>query len=139
MARKLALLAVAGVIAAVVFVEFTGVDAPAPSWMRPVIADGRASLYEHIDMINPGSPLTFTHARCRADGAMLVFYTNRWFWVAPSYFVIDVQAGWERRSPPRSFSGGVLDAAVIEYGDDLAGFFEPHGEIACPAEMPAAI
>lgn len=132
MARRLTLLAFAALVVFIAIVEIAGGDASAPEWMRPVVEDGRASLYQNLDMIDPGSPLIFTHARCRADGAMLLFYANRWLWVWPKYFVADVPATWERQSPPRSFGGGVLEAMTIEYGQDLSEYFEGAGEVACP-------
>jgi hypothetical protein len=132
MARRLTLLTITVLITFIALLEIASGDAPAPGWMRPVVEDGRASLYQNIDVIGPGSPLIFTHARCRADGAMLLFYANRWLWVSPSYFVVDVPATWERQSEPRSFGGGVLEAMTIEYGNDLSEYFERAGEVACP-------
>ncbi len=137
MARRLTLVALAVLVAFIAIVEIASGDARAPEWMRPLVEDGRASLHQNIDVIAPGSPLIFTHARCRADGAMLLFYANRWLWVWPSHFVVDVPATWEGQSQPRSFGGGVLEAMTIEYGQDLSEYFEGAGEVACPPVQAA--
>jgi hypothetical protein len=106
-------------------------DARAPEWMRPAVEDGRESLRNNMDTVRAG-PLVFAGARCRSDGAFLLFFTYRWLLVVPDLLFVDVQAGWENDPRPGSYGGGYANALAIEYGHDLSGYFGQHREIACP-------
>lgn len=125
-------------LAAGLVVSAPRADAAAPDWMRPAIDDGRKSLYTNMDTARQGSPVVFTGARCRGDGAFLLFYEHRWLWLAPVQLDVQVPSDWMSEPPPRSFPGGVADGLAIEYGEDLAGYFAAHGEIRCPDEPTRA-
>ncbi len=130
MTDRLRLLFVGLGVIAVVLVAFPA-DARAPEWMRPAIEDGRESIRANMDTVQAG-PLVFAGARCRSDGAFLLFFGFHWLFIVPDRLVVEVPAGWEDDPRPRSFAGGYADALAIEYGHDLSGYFEQHGEIACP-------
>lgn len=130
MTDRLRLLVLGLGVIAVMLVVFP-VDAGAPEWMRPAIEDGRESLRSNMDTVGAG-PLVFAGARCRSDGAFLLFFGYHWLFVVPDHLVVDVRPGWENDPRPRSFAGGYARALTIEYGHDLAGYFGQHREIACP-------
>jgi hypothetical protein len=125
---------VIGLVALVLVVSTPTIDAAAPDWMEPAIVDGRTSIETNMDTARQGSPVVFTGARCRADGAFLLFYGHRWLWVAPVEFAVEVPADWMSQPEPRSFAGGVADGLAIDYGADLYGYFSRHGEIGCPEQ-----
>lgn len=52
-------------------VSAPGADAAAPDWMDPAIEDGRTGIETNMDTARQGSPVVFTAARCRGDGAFL--------------------------------------------------------------------
>lgn len=128
---------VVAVIALVLVASAPRADAAAPDWMRPAIRDGRTGIETNMDTARQGSPVVFTAARCRGDGALLLFYEHRWLWIAPAAFAVEVPADWMSDPPPRSFAGGMADGLAIDYGADLAGYFADHDEIRCP-EQPIA-
>ncbi len=123
--------------AVVLIVSAPSADAPAPDWMEPAIADGRTAIETNMDTARQGSPIVFTGARCRADGAFLLFYEHRWLWVAPVELAVEVPADWMSQPKPRSFAAGVADGLAIDYGTDLSGYFAGDGEIGC-AHQPVA-
>jgi hypothetical protein len=125
---------VIALVAVVLVVSAPRADAAAADWMRPAIDDGRNSIYTNMDTARQGSPVVFTGARCRSDGALMLFYEHRWLWVAPVELAVEVPSDWMSEPAPRSFAGGVADGLAIDYGDDLAGYFADHGEIRCPEQ-----
>ena len=58
-------------------------DAQAPEWMKPLVEDGRTGILQNVDFARTGSPVAFTEARCRADGALLLLYTQRLLRLVP--------------------------------------------------------
>jgi hypothetical protein len=67
-----ALVAIALVIGVASVVTSPSQDAASPEWLEPLIEDGRASLLDRLDLIEPGTPLAFTGARCRSDGTVVL-------------------------------------------------------------------
>lgn len=106
--RRLAIaVAAVVVIAAGVAVLAPGPrDVDVPAHLRGAVADARASLLDHIDLIEPGSPLVLTDLRCRVDGGVLVTFTNRWLWVVERHYYVQSDGP---PSGPGSFGGGVLN------------------------------
>lgn len=125
---------VIALVAVVLVVSAPRADAAAPDWMRTTIEDGRAGIRTHMDTARQGSPVVFTAARCRGDGAYLLFFEHRWLWIASVQFAVEVPADWMSAPAPRSFAGGVADGMTIEHGDELAGYFADHGETRCPEQ-----
>jgi hypothetical protein len=83
-------------------------DIDVPERLETAVADGRASLLDHLDLVEPGTRPALTGFRCRDDGGVLLFFTNRWLWlVERDYYV----ASDGPPDGPGSFGGGVLDLA----------------------------
>lgn len=94
-------------------------DADAPEWMEPMVDAGRSSLLEHLDLIEPGSPLVLVSAQCRDDGAVRLNYENRWLWLVHRQYYAEAAPGWVSGS----MGGGVLHPP----DEWLAG----HSEVSC--------
>jgi hypothetical protein len=107
-----------GVVALVVAAPSS--DADSPDWMEPMVEAGRASLLEHLDLIEPGSPLVLAGTECREDGAVRLFYENRYLWVFHRRYYAEAAPGWESGS----IGGGVLHVSDEDW---LAG----QAEIPC--------
>lgn len=106
-----------GVLALVVTAPST--DATAPGWMEPMVDAGRSSLLEHLDLIEPGSPLVLVSAHCRDDGAVRLIYENRWLWVVHRQYYTEAAAGRTQ---------GSMGGGVLHLPDEwLAG----HSEVGC--------
>lgn len=138
MARLPVAMAIVVALVALVLVASVQGDAAAPDWMKPAIRDGRTGIETNMDTARHGSPVVFTAARCRGDGAVLLFYEHRWLWIAPVEFAVEVPADWMSEPAPRSFAGGMADGLAIDYGADLAGYFVDHEEIRCPEQPMGA-
>ena len=94
-------------------------DADAPDWMEPMVEAGRAGLLEHLDLINPGSPLVLVSAQCREDGAVRMIYENRYLWVVHRQYYAEAAPGW--------VSGSMGGGVSHESEDWLAG----QAEVTC--------
>lgn len=129
---------VVALVAVVLVASAPSVDAAAPGWMQPAIDDGRIGIETNIDAARQGSPVVFTAARCRGDGALLLFYDHRWLWIAPVRFAVEVPADWMSEATQRSFAGGVADGLTVDYGADLSGYFANHSEVRCPEQPPSS-
>lgn len=104
-------------------------DAASPDWVKPLVDDGRASLLDNIDLIEPGSRLVFTGARCRSDGTIALFYENRWLWVVHRDYYAQTSPPYRGRG---GFSGGVLDGPIQddrELRDEV--WLAEHRDVAC--------
>lgn len=100
-------------------------DAASPEWMEPMVVAGRSSLLEHLDLIDPGSPLVLVSAQCRDDGAVRLVYENRWLWVVHRQYFADATPGW--------ISGSLGGGGLAHAPDDwLTG----HAEVSC-TDRPA--
>jgi hypothetical protein len=94
-------------------------DADSPDWMEPMVEAGRASLLEHLDLIEPGSPLVLVSVRCREDGAVRLTYENRYLWVVHRQYYAEAAPGW--------VSGSMGGGVIHESEDWLAG----QAEVTC--------
>jgi hypothetical protein len=102
-------------------------DADSPEWMEPMVDAGRASLLEHLDLIDPGSPLILVSAHCRSDGAVRLIYENRWLWLVDRQYYAEAAPGWVSGS----MGGGVLHAS-----DD---WLTSHSEVSCANRPPTSL
>jgi hypothetical protein len=94
-------------------------DADSPDWMEPMVEAGRASLLEHLDLIEPGSPQVLVSVRCREDGAVRLTYENRYLWVVHRQYYAEAAPGW--------VSGSMGGGVIHESEDWLAG----QAEVTC--------
>jgi hypothetical protein len=104
-------------------------DAASHDWLDPLIEDGRASLLAHLDLIEPGTPLAFTGARCRSDGTVVLFYANRFLWVIENAYYAQTSPPYRG---PDGFSGGLVDGASppgSELSDEV--WLAEHVEVSC--------
>lgn len=130
-------LAAVSAVVLVALVAAQPAEAEAPSWMRPLIDVGRDGISRNFDQARTGSQVAFTEARCRADGALLLLYTQRWMWLMPQHFGVEVPPDWQAQKA-WSFAGGVREALEVDYGENLDGYFATYPEIDCP-EDPLAV
>lgn len=116
----------AGLLVAALMVGFLAMvasapsrDADAPEWMEPMVDAGRSSLLEHLDLIEPGSPLVLVSTHCRDDGAVRLNYENRWLWLVHRQYYAEAEPGW---------GSGSMGGGVLHQPDEwLAG----HSEVSC--------
>lgn len=124
-----ALIAIALMIGAVTVMTRPSADARAPDWLEPLIDDGRASLLDHLDLIKPGTPLAFTGARCRSDGTVVLYYSNRFLWVIENAYYAQTSPPYRG---PDGFSGGFMDGPSppgSELSDEV--WLAEHTEVGC--------
>jgi hypothetical protein len=123
---------VTGLLAAVVALVASAPrrDAEIPEWMEPMVDAGRSSLLDHLDLIEPGSPLVLVSAQCRDDGAVRLLFENRWLWVVHRQYYAEAGPGWTSGS----MGGGTLhssddwlsDRTEVGCTDRPASSFGPH-------------
>ncbi len=102
-------------------------DADVPPRLAVYVQPARQSALDHLDLLEPGSRLRLIGARCREDGAALLRFTNRWWWLFPRTI--------EVRVDPNEGVGGGGYVEDSERNYEAEAFFAEAREIDC-AEAP---
>jgi hypothetical protein len=86
-------------VALVVLLPDRNPDADVPPQLAAYVEPARQDALTHLDLLEPGTRLRFIGARCREDGAALLSFTNRWWWLFPRTIEI-------RADPVAGLGGG---------------------------------
>jgi hypothetical protein len=122
--RIAAVLAIAFVVLVVGWsVTGPGESVDVPHGLQPAVADSRASILRHFDLIEPGTPLVVTEIRCREDGSVRLVFEARFLWLLPKVLVTEVTLPFD---DPGKVAGGYVgrpDDGLEEWlagGDEVA-------------------
>ena len=101
-------------------------DAQLPVALAGHVDPARQHLLDRLDLLTPGS-VRFSHARCRADRAAVLFYAVRYLWVIPkSAYVLAPPPSFGLRS---RYAGGILEHPSQDV--EIEAFLSDPREVPC--------